>query len=31
MKVSQDMDRWPALPYAEMNMTHKFIFVCRQR
>jgi len=31
VEVSHDMDRWLALPYAEMNLTHKYICMCTQR
>jgi hypothetical protein len=26
-EVSQDMDRWPALPCAEMNLTQIYFYV----
>ena len=30
IELAQDMDRWPALPYTEMNLTNKFTFMCTQ-
>jgi hypothetical protein len=28
--LAQDRDRWQALANAEINLTHKFVFMCTQ-